>query len=249
MPTGDDNHRPWIFAADFHLAGEADEAARSRFAALLTHAAEENARLLLLGDVFHYWYGRRHLAMPMYRRELELLKEATDRGLPIAIIPGNRDFLLDRTFTAATGVEVLGDDLALELGEERLHLSHGDLFATQDRGYLRLRRILRSRMILFFARYAPGFVVDALARRLRGHTARAVRTKPARLFDPDRTAVSRLFADGFDVVVCGHFHKHRDETFPEAEGGGRFVILEPFDEGGFILVHKEGRWETRRIES
>ena len=234
-----------IIAADLHLRG--DEAARGAFAALLELARASRAPLYILGDLFHYWLGPKHLRHPMYSRELDLLRGATTGGARILVVPGNRDYLLDATFRRETDVQVLGDDAVLELENERIHLSHGDLFATSDVRYLRMRRILRSRMLRFLARTMPSWLVNLVARRLRGHSQHAVAGKPVRVLQPDRGAVSALFREGFATVICGHFHRHRDESFPAAEGGGRFIILEPFEERGFCLVHDGSGWESRRL--
>ncbi len=226
--------------SDLHLDGGRD--GRRRFARLLRESLEHADQLFILGDLFHYWFGRKHLVLPMYRTELELLRGASRRGLAIEIIPGNRDFLLDRTFSDFTGVKVGGDSVEIPLGDGRAHLSHGDLFATQDVRYLRMRRALRHTMVRFLAHHSPGPVVRWVARRLRGHSERAVKTKTRRELDPDHHAVASLFGHGVETVVCGHFHRGFDETLDLPEGRGRFIVLEPFEERGFVLTHDGRQW-------
>ena len=237
---------PWILAADLHLDGGAP--ARARFERLLDRARASGAHLYLLGDVFHYWFGARHLRHPMFREEIALLRAATDVGIAITVVPGNRDFLLDEAFTAATGVVVAGDSLALSRGDERVHLSHGDLFGLADVRYQRMRRVLHSGPVRFLSRHLPTWVVNRLAGRIRRHSEKVVPEKSAETLAPDRPSITALFAEGFDVVVCGHFHEARDERFPAEEGGGRFRILEPFEEHGYALTVAAGGWSEDRLE-
>jgi UDP-2,3-diacylglucosamine hydrolase len=222
-----------LLAADLHLRG--DEEARERLRRLLALARAEGRHLYLLGDVFHTWLGQRHLDRTALRREVEILRGASAVGPPIAIVPGNRDYLLGEDFALATGVRVAGDAIAVECAGLRLHLSHGDLFGLADVRYLRMRRVLRSAPFRGLARILPGPLVGLIAARLRRHSARVVPKKSAATLAPDPGAVRAVLASGFDAVVCGHFHARREERI-EVGGAERiFRVLEPFEERGSAL--------------
>lgn len=234
-----------LLAADLHLDGS-DEP-RRRFRTLLARTRDTHAALFLLGDVFHYWFGRAQLSLPTYRTEVHLLRATTGLGTHVTIVPGNRDFLLDEAFERATGARVAPDALLIETRGECVHLSHGDLFGLADVRYQRMRRVLHSAPVRALARSLPTRTVDGLARRLRRHSEAVVAEKSAEVLAPDRGSVAGLFREGVDVVVCGHFHEARDETFPAEEGGGRFRVLEPFEEEGYVLeVGPEG-WREERL--
>lgn len=238
--------RPAWFAADLHLDGE--EFARERFHHLLRLAHAEGADLFLLGDVFHYWFGPKHLRLPMFQRELGLMRAMTHLGVAITIVPGNRDFLLDGAFTRATGAEVSADAETIAVGSERIHLSHGDLFGLADRRYQRMRRVLHSAPVRGLAARLPTAMVNALARRLRQHSEVVVAKKSAEVLAPDLSTVRALIAeDGYDVVICGHFHEVRDELLEGEERCGRFRVLEPFEEHGYYLIRDSHGWSERRL--
>lgn len=236
-----------LLAADLHLAGE--EGPRERLRRLLTLSRAEGAPLYLLGDVFHYWFGSRHSLLPEVRREIELLRGASAMGPPITIVPGNRDFLLDDSFTRETGVRIAPAEIGIAVGGLRLHLSHGDLFGLADVRYQRMRRVLRSAPVRALARVLPAPAVNGIARRLRRHSERVVAKKSAETLAPDRCAIAAQFAAGFDVVVCGHFHGRREERFPAAEGGGLFRVLEPFEERGYALSFGPEGWREHYLAS
>ena len=242
----------WI-AADFHLAGHGR--GLDAFRELLLRAAAASAQLYLLGDVFDAWYGPKHMRLDMYREELAALTAATTGGLSISIVPGNRDFLLETTFSERTGVEILGDAIELVLtgsnGRRHLHLSHGDLLATSDVRYQRMRRVLRWRIIPFLARALPEFLVRKIAARLRRHSENVVPKKSLATLEPDLSVVKSYLAHGCNTVVCGHFHRYRDEEVELEEGSGRssgrFIIVEPFEDRGFYLVHDGECWSEHRL--
>ncbi|MEM7262904.1 MAG: metallophosphoesterase [Planctomycetota bacterium] len=235
-----------LVAADFHLDGS--EEARVRLGALLDLAHAEEETLLILGDLFHYWFGPRHLELDMYARELDLLAQATARGTPIHLIPGNRDFLLDRSFTRRTGISVGGDLMRVRVGDEWVHFSHGDLFSTSDLHYQAMRHLIRSAPIRLLARVFPAAVVDRIAARLRSHSERVVSEKSLITLDPDISEVFRHFREGNDVVICGHFHRFRDEQLVGPGGQGRFIVLEPFEnDGAFLRGDGDGGWTTEWV--
>ena len=236
-----------VLASDLHLDGTARRETGLR--RLLAASQARGADLLLLGDVFHYWFGRRHLGTGMYRRELALLRAATRSGQRVVLVPGNRDFLLDDSFAAATGVVVTGDALVVEMAGERVLCSHGDLLSTRDVRYQRMRRLLRLRMVTFLAHRLPARVVSWLAGRLRRYSECTVREKPAAVLEPDEGLVRQLLGRGFDAVICGHFHQCREQHYPADEGGGRFMVLEPFEEHGYYLARDVDGWVSDRLES
>ncbi len=236
-----------LIASDLHLDGSTRREIGLR--RLLAEADARGADLYLLGDLFHYWFGRKQLGAPIYRREIELLRRATAGGRAITVIPGNRDFLLDASFARSSGVQVAPESATLALGELRIHLSHGDLFSTRDVRYQRLRRVLRNRMVVFLAHHLPARLVHGWAERLRRHSERVVAGKPAAVLEPDLAMVRRTLDAGHGLVVCGHFHRARDLSFPASDGGGRFVILEPYEEQGFVLFADGATCRPLRLES
>ena len=236
---------PCAIAADLHLAG--DQASRRRLAALIECCRQEGADLYLLGDVFETWLGKRQLQLSTYDAEIALFESATSTGVRVILVPGNRDFLLDESFCAATGVLLGRDSIELVSAGGRLLLSHGDLFSTSDVAYQRLRRLLRSPFFRFLTGILPTIALAALARRLRRHSRAAVLAKNPTTLAPDVDRVGELIDEGFDQVVCGHFHQSRDEEVSGKQRSGRFVVLEPFEERGSYRWGEGGKWSERRV--
>lgn len=212
-------------------------------------------RLVILGDLFDAWIGPAQMELAAARRVVEALRALVDSGTQLEIVHGNRDFLLESCFEAASGARVHPHGFVAELeGGARALFVHGDEFCTLDRGYQRLKRVLRSRPLLWAAPRLPRTLALGVARRLRKASVNALAVKPSEEKQQQRAAVGQwAAAAACSVVVCGHAHELRDEPVgaPAGSLGGslggaqaRWIVLDAF--GGrrdLARVEKNGRIE------
>jgi UDP-2,3-diacylglucosamine hydrolase len=213
-----------VAIADLHLdAQRADGgAALVRFLA----AAPPPGALIVLGDLFDVWVGPAQARMEGARVVLAALRALAERGTRIHVVPGNRDFLLDASFEAATGAVLHREGFVGRSGPARVLCVHGDTLCTRDTGYLRLRRVMRSGPVQWLGPRLPLWMGRALARRLRRASVQAIAAKL-----PDEKSVQPAAADRLarahraDVVLCGHAHAFRDERL---DCGARWVVLDAF---------------------
>ncbi|MCA9002570.1 MAG: UDP-2,3-diacylglucosamine diphosphatase, partial [Planctomycetes bacterium] len=194
---------------DLHLKGASDP----QFKHLQTwlEGIPTSHGLWILGDLFEYWLGGASMLDPEHAPVLELLLQRTQNGGAIGLIPGNRDFLVDDEFAIKTGVSIHPEGVSLDGPGGGWLLLHGDELCTLDKGYQRLRRVLRSRPVRFLVRHQPAFLSRALARRLRRASKKSVPSKdPAQMeMQPDE-ARSRARAAKAQTLLCGHAHRYRD---------------------------------------
>jgi UDP-2,3-diacylglucosamine hydrolase len=95
--------------------------------------------VLILGDLFEVWVGDDAAAKdPFLQRCSDVLKHSAERT-HVAFMHGNRDFLVGRDFLAPCGVQTLLDPTLLELGAQRLLLTHGDALCLDDKPYQAFR--------------------------------------------------------------------------------------------------------------
>src|SRR5438552_17870097 len=97
LPTGS------VVIADLHLDLAASESVEP-FARWID-ALQRVPKLVILGDLFDVWVGPAQERMPGAPRVLGALRALVARGTAVAIVPGNRDFLLDRSFEERTGAQ------------------------------------------------------------------------------------------------------------------------------------------------
>lgn len=204
-------------------------------------------RLIILGDLFEYWVGPAQLdsAEPV----LESMRDLAKAGTAVDIIPGNRDFLLERRFeerSMATLREagMVGILPEASADESRVLLIHGDELCTLDLPYQRMKRVIRSRLVRAFAFSIPGPIVRWIAGRLRRASKRAIDYKASASMQQQDTTCRELSARAAcRTLVCGHAHRFRDDRF---EDGLRWVVVDAFGgERDTLLVSPTGELEVQ----
>ncbi len=163
-------------------------------------------RLVILGDLFDFWFEYKR-AIPKENLDvIMLLRDLVRRGITVDYISGNHDFWMDDFFQNQIGVAVHLDSLDIEYAGRRLHLIHGDGLAPADRGYRLLKRVLRNRVCIWLYRKLPPDFAIALAKRVSG-TSREYTARREHHFaaDYERYAEGKL-TEGYDIVAIGHLH-------------------------------------------
>ncbi|GAB3628190.1 UDP-2,3-diacylglucosamine diphosphatase [Pandoraea terrae] len=219
QPHGDG---PALFISDLHLSPALPRTVQV-FEDFLRGPAREASALFILGDLFEYWVGDDMLdddGSPLgefTRRMTGLIAALAATGVPIAVMRGNRDFLLGARFARAAGATLLPDPSLVELHGQRLVLSHGDALCLDDVGYLRYRRVAHSWLGKRFFLALPRHWRMAVADRIRRNSA----AKGARLrvyADVTPSAVRELLTAAHETTLV-HGHTHR----PARHVDGAFV--------------------------
>ena len=241
------------FVGDLHLIVDEDadwganaiggpREERERFLDFLGQCLRDEGRsLIILGDLFEYWFGPAQAESDGGRAVLDALGEATGKGLAIHLVPGNRDFLLGRSFSERTGVQLHPRGFVAVVGDRRWVIVHGDELCTLDRGYLRLRRVLRSPAVRGLAPRLPSAAGRAVARRLRRASKRALATKPKVEAEQQWSAVEDLCARHRAAgLICGHAHRFRDDR--QTPGGEplEWWVVDAFGHGRDLLTLDAG---------
>jgi UDP-2,3-diacylglucosamine hydrolase len=197
-----------IFLADAHL--NQDDINSRYFLALADRAAAEKVPLFLLGDVFDLWFGNPGLTFTFQKQIVEQLRRLRGEGLPIYYVEGNRDFYLKRDHEGTTFDVVSEGEMRAVVGEKRLYLSHGDTVNRADFVYRFWKGISKSRLANEAVAHLPPSIVLPMADRIERNLKRSNR-RYKRSF-PEREARDfslRLFGEGIDFVVLGHFHQEK----------------------------------------
>lgn len=214
-----------LLITDLHLDLESP-ASVERFLVFLARVEPDCPALIVLGDLFDVWVGPAAMGAGATPGVLAALRARAQAGLAIWIVPGNRDFLLDARFEAASGARLLPEGARARLPDgSRALLLHGDTLCTRDVGYQRLRRVLRSRAVRALAPLLPWSLARAIGRRLRRASVQALMRKPAeeKSIQPDAVD-AQLSANGASLLICGHAHEFRDEE----RTSGRWIVAEAF---------------------
>lgn len=210
---------------DLHLDLESAESVEP-FLEFLDGLEQRCPQLWVLGDLFDVWVGPAAQGVGAAPGVLAALRRLSERGTQILIVPGNRDFLLDASFEAASGARLLPEgSLALDPQGQSIVLVHGDRLCTLDRGYQRLRAVLRSPLVRGLARVLPYVLARRVGKRLRRASQAALAQKPVEEKSIQRSAVEHTLAEHrAQVLICGHAHQFVDQS----TAAGRWIVLEAF---------------------
>ena len=231
----DDQRLRSLFLSDLHISIGGGRSLQDLHGILDT--ARENAsqtRVLILGDLFDAYIGPKQLRVGACGEVCDALRRATDAGVSVTVLHGNRDYMLDDVFARRCGVRVVAGGLRFRIGERQGIVLHGDELCLNDHPYQRSKRWLRHPITRFILRHLPLAVALWAGRKVRDRSEEIVRSGTQERFAPTEEAIREALS-GSDILVFGHIHVPASGTI---EGAGEYWVLPAFDEGG---VHLEGQ--------
>lgn len=244
-----------LFVSDVHLKASLPQTTQA-FLDFLRNQAIEAKQLYLLGDLFEYWAGDDDIASLYNRQIITALRDASDAGVKIFWIAGNRDFLIGAEFATATGATLLSDPSVVTIAGQRIALAHGDAQCTDDSDYMAFREKVRQR------EWQRNFLAMPLAQRkaiiegLRNDSREAQRAKSYAIMDVNERAIMSLFdATATSILIHGHTHRPARHEL-EWRGASRTrYVLPDWDcdanppRGGWLELHEDGSFKQIRTAS
>ena len=199
--------KPALFVSDLHLA-PSRPAAVGAFHAWARGPAREASALYVLGDLFDAWIGDEQVREPFTRAIVASLHAIADAGVPVAVMHGNRDFLLGERFARAAGATLLPERIVVEAGGVPTLLMHGDELCTDDLAYQKYRAWSRDRLRQRRFLSLPWPVRRAFVAWLRCKSRSANRMKDEAIMDVNASAVAQALREaGVARLVHGHTHR------------------------------------------
>ncbi|WJW74504.1 UDP-2,3-diacylglucosamine diphosphatase [Thiohalobacter sp. IOR34] len=239
-----------LFIADLHLDPQrpAVTALFENFVDALTPV--DCAALYILGDLFEAWIGDDE-DQPEARRVIERLRALSDRGVPLYLLRGNRDFLLGEGFERDSGGQLLNEPALIDLYGEPTLLLHGDSLCTDDLDYQRFRQQVRDPdwQHAFLAR--PLAERRAIAAGLRETSREQTAVKQAEIMDVNPQAVASLMREhGVRRLIHGHTHRPAIHEFAlDGAPATRMVLGDWYEQGSLLRCGPGGcRLESLPLE-
>ena len=229
-----------IFVSDLHLCPTRPAINQTFFDFLRGPATRADA-LYILGDLFEYWAGDDD-DDPFNASVLAALHQLAGTGVKLYLMHGNRDFLIGKRFSAASGAGLLDDPTLLDFYGTRTLLMHGDTLCTDDVRYLEFRAKVRS----------PGwqhqFLAQTLAQRkaviagLRSENAAEKKLKTEVIMDATPAGIdAALRAHGYPRLIHGHTHRpalHRHVV--DGHVCERWVLADWYASGSYLECDAAG---------
>lgn len=230
-----------LIFADVHLkVGAAGEARRKSFVRFLhTIDPDEVETVIILGDLFDFWFEYRQAIFSGFFEVLRALADLHDRGVAFHLICGNHDFWAGTFLEDHLGFVIHHEPYECRLGDKRAVFVHGDGVNPSDVGYRVFKRFARSPLVIrLFRLLHPDWAM---------WIAMHVSSSTRRYLSPEDPSESRevvhmqRFAQGIldggeaDMVFCAHTHYPVEEELPTPNGTGVYFNTGAWMDSGTYL--------------
>lgn len=208
-----------FFISDAHLGADSaeDEKTKSaRLHAFWEHVGRSDADLVVVGDLFDFWFEFRHAIPNVYFDHLSALRRLVDSGCHVHYVAGNHDFWAGRFFREELGLHFTADGWTTRVGEARVNFVHGDGWLPGEVGYRMMRGVLRNPLcIRMFQLLSPdlGFPLARWVSR-QGKERHAL---TAEALAQNAAVASGRLKQGTDILVSAHLHEPLHFIWPEGQ--------------------------------
>ena len=226
-----------FFASDLHLSPRSPGATRL-FLQFLAGRARQAEELYILGDLFEAWIGDDDSSDPFNAQVVAALRAASDAGLWISVMHGNRDFLLGDGFAAATGARLIADPHLLSTPEWQFILSHGDALCLDDATYMAFRAQVRNPAWQAALLTRPLGERRAIATHMREVSESSQRDKDNPYGDLQAGATDDFLREhGYVTFIHGHTHQPaKHDHIVDGIHVERWVLADWHEERGECLA-------------
>ncbi len=198
-----------FFISDIHLGAHSDEheeLKQDRLVSFLHFVERENADLIIVGDLFDFWFEYKTVVPRLHFRVLGQLANLAQQQ-PIHYMAGNHDFWLNSFISDEIGLHVHPDDLVIQHKSQHLYIRHGDGLLKNDYGYRFLKKILRNKFNIFLYRLIHPDIGIPFALFCSHLSRNSAEKRQADYMDMDyREYAYSKIDQGYDFAVLGHTH-------------------------------------------
>lgn len=235
-------NQPILLISDLHLQ-ESRPDITDALAGFLREHRGRCLQLFILGDLFEAWLGDDDPSA-LADSVAAALADFSSAGTEIAIMHGNRDFLLGDAYAARCGARLLGESEVITSGSRKILLMHGDSLCTDDIGYQEFRSVVRQPSWQTEFLSQPLEARRAFAAKARTQSREATSTKANEIMDVNEAAVNRALAQhGVSDLLHGHTHRPGVHEFG-LESVGKSAREEPTDNSSQAATRTVlGDWE------
>lgn len=224
-----------LFISDVHLGAfskEKEVEIELRLIALINYAIDRKAQLYVLGDLFDYWmeYPDSNFIPEIGKSVLNAFEKYNQTITPAIYVTGNHDnwtfgHFKERGFDVETKFRIINID------QSNVLIMHGDGQVGERNDFFRpaFHNILRnSSFTNYYQKVFPPEIGLQIMKKFSNLTRKRNHTNPIPL---NNHAKSILSSNEIDIVLCGHDHIPRTETFST----GTYINLGIFFEHGTLV--------------
>jgi UDP-2,3-diacylglucosamine hydrolase len=210
--------KPAYFLGDAHLGVEPPGAVPYRenlLIELLRSWKGAASHVVILGDLFEFWYEYRYYVNKEHFHLFRALTELVESGVQVHLLRGNHDFAYGDFFPKNLGVQV-SSNLKLDIQGKMIFFTHGDGVARSDWSYRVFRKILNNPLNQWLFRQIHPDWGMGLA-RLVGRRSRKFGVDREIKLDEYLAWAERAIGKN-NCQICVHGHHHIPGIWPVKTG-------------------------------
>lgn len=230
------------FISDLHL--ERIESPITNIFTAFLDDLNQNDSLYILGDLFESWIGDDNVSeLSQYISDRLLM--LSDRDISVAIMHGNRDFLIGEDFCKASSIELINDPRIIEIDTKKVMLTHGDELCTDDSEYQAFRSVVRNPLWQKDFLNFPISKREKIAGEAKDASKDSKENKAMEIMDVNTDAVLKAFNDqNIEIMIHGHTHRPNiHKVSNEGKNLTRYVLGDWSKNSAIIL-----KWNEAEVE-
>ena len=230
------------FISDLHL-----EKIKSPITNIFTKFLDElnkNDSLYILGDLFESWIGDDDVS-ELSQYIADRLGSLSERNISVAIMHGNRDFLIGEDFCKASSIELINDPRIIEIDTKKVMLTHGDELCTDDIEYQAFRSVVRNPLWQKDFLNFPISKREKIAGEAKDASKDSKENKAMEIMDVNTDAVFKAFND-HEIEIMIHGHTHRPNIHKVSNEGKNLTryVLGDWSKNSAIIL----KWNEAEVE-
>ena len=230
------------FISDLHL--ERIESPITNIFTAFLDDLNQNDSLYILGDLFESWIGDDNVSeLSQYISDRLLM--LSERDISVAIMHGNRDFLIGEDFCKASSIKLINDPRIIEIDTKKVMLTHGDELCTDDSEYQAFRSVVRNPLWQKDFLNFPISKREKIAGEAKDASKDSKDNKAMEIMDVNTDAVLKAFND-HDIEIMIHCHTHRPNIHKVSNEGKNLTryVLGDWSKNSAIIL----KWNEAEVE-
>ena len=230
------------FISDLHL--ERIESPITNIFTAFLDDLNQNDSLYILGDLFESWIGDDNVSeLSQYISDRLLM--LSERDISVAIMHGNRDFLIGEDFCKASSIKLINDPRIIEIDTKKVMLTHGDELCTDDSEYQAFRSVVRNPLWQKDFLNFPISKREKIAGAAKDASKDSKENKAMEIMDVNTDAVLKAFNDqNIEIMIHGHTHRPNiHKVSNEGKNLTRYVLGDWSKNSAIIL-----KWNEAEVE-
>ena len=217
---------PIYFISDIHLMLKRTKSEAKREKVLFSffdHVRKTGGTLIINGDLFDFYFEYKYVIPKVYSHFYYQILKLRESGVKVHYVLGNHDYWVMDFINDTLFDEVYDDDVKIKIGGKTFYITHGDGFLSWDKSYRALKRLIRSRLFIWFYRSlhpSIGYSFANWVSKKGEHYAHSDEYNK-KILNEMRIQAKPYLDNGCDYFISGHYHQAKELDMKN----GKLLIL------------------------